>query len=153
MTDDFEIRRKFLKEFCDHILPGDSLRKVPSFSDLGLIEDYFEKCNLDLISNIQIVHTEIIQSNFGSEDLTLNGLGRSFNLLLTRSSIELMSILSEILSLYYTNKIVIASMGLNRSLPFPKGIRLNEMDFDLLIPVATQSRKYKNVRGNENEVQ
>lgn len=153
MTGDFEIRRKFLKEFCDYILPGDSVRKVPSFSDLGLIEDYFEKCDLDLISNIQIAHDEIILKNFGYKDLSLNGLGGSFNLLLTRSSIELMSILSEILSLYYSNEIVIASMGLNRSLPFPKGIRLNEMDFDLLIPVAAQTSKYKNVRGSENEIQ
>ena len=152
MTGDFEIRRKFLKEFCDYILPGDSVRKVPSFSDLGLIEDYFEKCDLDLISNIQIAHDEIVLKNFGSKDLSLNALGGSFNLLLTRPSIELMSILSEILSLYYSNRIVIASMGLNRSLPFPKGIRLNEMDFDLLIPVAAQNSKYKNVRGSENEI-
>ena len=152
MTNDFEMKRKFLKNFCDYLLPGDSVRKVPSFSDLGLIEDYFEKCDLNLISNIQILHDENIQKIFGSEDLAVGELNRSFNLLLTRSSIELMPILSDLLSLYYSNKIVIASMGLNRSLPFPKGIRLNEMDFDLLIPVVAQGRKYKDVRGGEIEV-
>jgi|688.fasta_scaffold853132_2 hypothetical protein len=152
MSQNYPVRIDFFREFCNFLLPGSSSKGVPSFSDLGLIEVYFQKHDHSLLSSIQTVHSEIIQCAFGSKKLTTNELEESFNQLMIRSSGELAPILSDLLSLYYSNKTVIASMGLNKSLPFPKGIRLHEMDFELLIPVLAQGRKFKNAGGHDIEI-
>jgi hypothetical protein len=153
VTLDFAFIRGFLTEFCDFLLPGNPSRGLPTFSDLGIIEKYLENSDSKLLLNAMGVNYEIVQSTFGSKNLSLNELERLFSHIVAKPGPELILILGDLLSLYYTNQVIITALDLNKSLPFPKGIRLNEIDFDLLIPVVAQGIKYKQVGGNECEIQ
>jgi hypothetical protein len=143
----------FLENFCNYLLPGSLEGKVPNFTNLGLLNELITICDPNLILSLEFAHSEIVESTFDCNELTTVELHDSFNLLVSRWYRESMPVIREILSLYYSNKIVIESMNLNPSLPFPKGIRLGEMNYDLLLPVIAQGRRYRIVRGDDHEVQ
>ena len=153
MKTNLKAREYFLENFCNYLLPGSLERKVPSFTKLGLLNELLTLCEPSLILSLEFAYSEIVQSTYARNELTTDELHDTFDLLVARWYRQSMPVISEMLSLYYSNKVVIESMDLNPSLPFPKGIRLDEINYDLLVPVVAQGRKYRIVRGDDHEVQ
>ena len=143
MISNFISQVDFLEKLCDSLLPGDTERQVPSFSQLKLTDKLIEKCDVSLVSDAHRIYHEIAKSLFLHEGCDPIQLQKSYLLLREEMNVRLNPILREVINLYYSNRLVTESLGLNRSLPFPKGIRLEEIDYDLLVPVVERGQKYR----------
>lgn len=122
-----------LEEFLNCIFPGDEASGLPNFSECSIeIEYYFNVNELNELKDI----VRIFPNFHDNRELSVDDFIRHTP---AKSRVYWDSILAKLIELYFSNEKVLSILRPDAVTLFPNNRSLEEIDYDLLIPLTQEN--------------